>query len=721
MTLKDNINATLFFLTLLCSLQLSAQASNIDETSKSHIKALIKQLGANDFKKREMATQKLLKLAYYARNEVKQALNSPDPEVRLRLKKIWGKIKWRLFPEAEDDVTEFIYKLQPVYSKYKEWDTLSKKYGPAILLLLLDLNKKKQYKRQVLNGVAALIKTTPLNFTAKFIEESPQKKSIIEMIKNLEIERLNKAESLKLVKLFNKLDLKQDSVMLTSTIWSVANSTRIPPIILGYFTDKKFTDEIFEIAREHLSTADTTQAKDWQLCFFAKLAKDINKRDQIKYLLDDIDYTLKDKKAMIYLAEILISMSLNTEAINALSELHTPRSIYLRAVAYNNAGNKNHSGTMMKILSKKITTEEICYSVAEEMNKFNDIRAVTLWLKIVKMKPDNSVYDSNALFHLASFYELKGKYAKAAEMLEKGINNKDGILLLSEKDGTISGKDAKVKIEQRINALKAQEKGGALIWFTAIKAMQKREYDTALEYFEKFIKNNPNYAPAYYNQAGIYITRKNEKKAIEALGKAIQYLKDDNLKLKISFILKQGILLRERGEYERTIKTIQKAVKLDPKNSEVLTMLAMTHFYAGNYKKATKLFEKCYELNPDDLYAPIWHYISQKKIQSNIEIKNKFAKFADTINGDKWPIPIIQYYAEKISKTKCLQKTESKNKKRENEKRCEAYYFIGEFLLLSGKKEEAIALFKKCIECGIKNFREYKAAEQELELLISNF
>jgi lipoprotein NlpI len=699
--MKNNIAALLFFVIFLSSLQLKAlPPDNTNQTSSYDIKRLIKKLGAVNFRERENAGEELEQLGYYAREEVKKALNSKDPEVRLRLKKIWTKIKWKAFPGAEDDVEELMVKLQPIAFGYPEWNTLSQKYGPTIITLLLDLNKKAQFRRQVLNGLAALLKTNPLNSIAEFIEKSSQKKEIIEMIKGLRVDKMHKRESFKLLNLLHKLNLKQESAILASSIWRASDSSAIPPEIAEYFQDKNFTEKIFETTEKYLNSSAPSPANDWRICFLAKVSKDIKRKELIKDLLNNIDYSITDRQAATYLAEILISMSLHTEAINVLSELHDPCSIYLRAVAYNNSGEKNHSKLMMEILSKKLSDKKSCTTVAAEMMKFKDLKAVTLWLKILKIKPASSIYDTNARFHLASFYESNGKYGKAAELLEEAIKK------------NISGKEAEKVTKQRINSLKAQKKGGSLIWFQGIRAMKKKDYKTALEKFNSFIEKNPNYHTAYYLKSQIYIIQGKKQEAIKELKKAAEHIKN-NKKLKISFIIKQAILLKEQGEYKRAIKTIDTAIQIDPENRDILTMQGITYFYAGNYKKAAELFAESYKLNPDDIYIPLWKYISLKKIHLNH--KNKFAELADTLNGDKWPIPIIRYYAGKITLSECIRQTKSKSKKRENEKKCEAYYFIGEFLILNNQKDEGVKLLKKCIECDIQNFREYQAAKLELK------
>ena len=681
------------------------------------IKKLITQLGSADFAEREKATKHLLQLGYYSRNEVQKELKNRDPEIRMRLKTIWKEIRWQSFPGAGKDVKELLDKIEPVASWYKEWDNLAEKYGPKLLLMMQEINTQPKYTKQTLNVLKALLKNNSPNSIAAYISESPEKNEIIDIIKGLRIDRLSKSESLKLINVFHLLNMKKEVVAVTADVWESGNSTQIPEIVLGYFTSKSFTDSTFRAAIEKLNESESSSENDWYICFFAKLAKDINRQDLIKALVYEIDYNITDERAGIYLSEILISMSLFPEAINALSELQTPKAVYLRAVAYNNAGEKKRSQEMMKIMYEKLDTEENCFSVAEEMSKFNDVRSVTLWLKILQMKPDDSIYDANAHFRLASFYDAKGKYGKAADMLETGMKQKKGIFLVNERGNVSSGQSAEARISAKIADLRAQENGGAETWYNAMKAMHKKEFSKAMELFDEFITKNPDYYNAYLYRSAIFEKRGDIDKAISEVNQAIQCVNTENSEQKVSLLIRKSILLRGENKYDGTIETLKEAVKLVPENEEIMMMLAMTTFYGGYYKEAAELFRKSHELNPDDLYAPIWRYISEKCILppiQGLQPEQAFANFADMLQGNEWPIPIIRFYSGKITEKECLKAAEDKDKKRENEKMCEAYYFIGKFLLISGKKQDAEKLFKKCIECNITDFREHKAALQEL-------
>jgi lipoprotein NlpI len=57
------------------------------------------------------------------------------------------------------------------------------------------------------------------------------------------------------------------------------------------------------------------------------------------------------------------------------------------------------------------------------------------------------------------------------------------------------------------------------------------------------------------------------------------------------------------------------------------------------------------------------------------------------------------------------------NPLRHRERLCEAYFYIGEYLLLRGSKNEAIEMFKASLAAGISNFFESEGAKAELKRL----
>ena len=61
-----------------------------------------------------------------------------------------------------------------------------------------------------------------------------------------------------------------------------------------------------------------------------------------------------------------------------------------------------------------------------------------------------------------------------------------------------------------------------------------------------------------------------------------------------------------------------------------------------------------------------------------------------------------------------LELADVKNLKRRREKECEAYYSIGQLVLLEGNSSEAVRMFRASVATGVTSFVEYQGAKAEL-------
>jgi tetratricopeptide (TPR) repeat protein len=700
---------------ILCFAIFGAE-EQVDRPPPELIRSLIQKLSHSDFEEREKATKHLIKLGYYARDSVKRALATKDPEARMRLKEIWKRIQWTVFPGQEEDVNEFLSSIKEAGLVSTDWDGLVKKYNPEIIYLFNHLIKRPEYANAAKYGLISLINNSNRYKLASFIKESPKKDELMDMLGQLSQRNLHWPHSLKLQSLFNTLGLKEKAVMTAASSWKLYTKIEIPADIMAYFKDSDFTDRIFSGFRKQLHGSEASEIQDWKICFFAKVAQNIKREELIKTFLNDLDYNITNELALVNLSEILISEEMYKETIEIVSGNHSPITLYLRAVAYRKSGDEKTANRLMVLLDSKLDDERSMYSVAEEMKRFKDENAAKLWKRILATEPNDSSYDSNSRFRLGAYYESQGEYSKAVDLLEEGLEKIEGILILNGEGGKEQTGDPAVEaMKNRIYNLREQIKGGSEIWFNAVKAMREEKMASAKEGFNQFIEKNPDYPWSYYYLALIEEKGGATENAIRLIDRALKDIPDKDSYIKNQFIVKKSLLLGKLKKYGKAVDELKKAVELEPESSNILSIYAMTTFYNKDFKKSAELFKKNYEIDPEDLYAPIWRYISLMKIGK--DPKKEFADFAEKITGNEWPVPIIRYYNGRIDHKECLKDAFDFDKKRENEKMCEAYYFIGEFLFLQGKKKEGEEFFKKCLECNIPDFRENTASEQRLEEL----
>jgi superkiller protein 3 len=109
----------------------------------------------------------------------------------------------------------------------------------------------------------------------------------------------------------------------------------------------------------------------------------------------------------------------------------------------------------------------------------------------------------------------------------------------------------------------------------------KGDYDKAIEYYNKAIELNPDYAVAYYNLGNVYNNKGDYGKAIEYYNKAIEYY--------------------------------NKAIELNPDSVDAYNNLGIAYNIKSDDDKAIEYYNKAIELNPGSIAYTIWKMLITTK------------------------------------------------------------------------------------------------------------
>jgi len=64
-----------------------------------------------------------------------------------------------------------------------------------------------------------------------------------------------------------------------------------------------------------------------------------------------------------------------------------------------------------------------------------------------------------------------------------------------------------------------------------------------------------------------------------------------------------GMAFMNLGQFDESVKILDKAIKLNEKNIHVLNNLGLVHGYLANYQKANEYFDRALKIKPDFLNA----------------------------------------------------------------------------------------------------------------------
>ena len=135
-----------------------------------------------------------------------------------------------------------------------------------------------------------------------------------------------------------------------------------------------------------------------------------------------------------------------------------------------------------------------------------------------------------------------------------------------------------------------------------------------------------------------------------------------------------------------------------------------------NIKTALTYMEQSQQLIPDEYnIMHIWLY--HNLLGQSDQAAKALQTYRTEHKPEGWPVPLHAFLAGKTKEPDVLSLAKSDDAKEQNERLCEAFYFIGSKRLIEGNKVAAISLFKKCVATGVANHIEYHNANAELKRL----
>jgi tetratricopeptide (TPR) repeat protein len=176
-------------------------------------------------------------------------------------------------------------------------------------------------------------------------------------------------------------------------------------------------------------------------------------------------------------------------------------------------------------------------------------------------------------------------------------------------------------IEAYQKALESNPKNDATYTNMGVVYTNQEKYDKAIEAFQKALEVNPKKDGAYTNMGIVYGQQEAYDKAIEAYQKALKI----NPKQDAAYY-NMGIAYGKQEAYDKEIEAYQKALKINPKQDAAYINMGIAYSNQEKYDKAIEAFQKALKINPkqDAAYINMGvAYSKQEKYDKEIEAYQK--------------------------------------------------------------------------------------------------
>jgi lipoprotein NlpI len=244
----------------------------------------------------------------------------------------------------------------------------------------------------------------------------------------------------------------------------------------------------------------------------------------------------------------------------------------------------------------------------------------------------------------------------------------------------------------------------------AIAYLNKREFDRAIQDFDRVVQLTPEYAPGFRNRGNAY-------RNMLAFDRGIQDY-DEAIRLSPAYAAafgNRGVAYVNKGMYDRAIQDFDRAIHLKPDDGSAYRGRGSAYYDQGDFKSAAADFASAARLGRGDPYAAIRLFLAESRIGANAA--PRLRESASGLDLEKWPGHVISMYLGEASPDRVLEAAKRADPKAQRELVCEAYYYIGQGLVVRGQRDKAIGMLQAAVAGGPTSVVEYSGALAELKRL----
>jgi lipoprotein NlpI len=175
----------------------------------------------------------------------------------------------------------------------------------------------------------------------------------------------------------------------------------------------------------------------------------------------------------------------------------------------------------------------------------------------------------------------------------------------------------------------------------------------------------------------------------------------------------RGLALLSLGRADEAVAAMKSAQ--EPATRSFVTKgLGNALYYQGRFADAEASFrEAAQESSGEDRdFALIWLYLAAER--NGGKGRAAIAPFIEHTDAERWPGAVVHHLAGRINQDEML-RAARKDKQMERLNLSEAWFYVGQRLLLAGDTDGARRMFQRTVDIGALPYREHAFAQLEIK------
>lgn len=362
----------------------------------------------------------------------------------------------------------------------------------------------------------------------------------------------------------------------------------ISNVFFAFYTKKKLelAEENYELGLQEFYTENLDKAKEYFEYALSLAPYNKEYKECLKQIKKEENKTIADEKVMLGVTELNNGNA--NKAIqyfdDALNIYESAKTFFLRGKAFLTQGNITLCEKAIYNFKKAISleadnSEYYFYCGKAHFDRYNFNEALECFNKAINLKNDNWEY----YYQRGLANNEVGNYADSIEDYSKAISLNCEIL--QNEDILYDIQDSVNKVEsissnsEKVKHIKALMTEGNEYVEIGCDYLNKNNFNTAIEYFNKAIEINPNYKYGYFNRATAYAKLEDYQNAINDYNKVIDL--DVNWADAYRF---RGLTYYNMNLYNEAISDFNTLIKFNILDAQAYYLRGSTYYLMDNMK-----------------------------------------------------------------------------------------------------------------------------------------
>ena len=239
---------------------------------------------------------------------------------------------------------------------------------------------------------------------------------------------------------------------------------------------------------------------------------------------------------------------------------------------------------------------------------------------------------------------------------------------------------------------------------------EKGEFGFAIRDYDEALRRDGDDTTSYRRRGDSYAAKHEYDEAILNFDGAIGLDPED-----AAAHLSRGNTYRAKGDYQSAVRDYDEALRVDPENVTVYWHRGLARVFEGQFEAAAPDLDRAVATTRPGAYGILWRYLARGRGALRTDI----AAAAVDLDLAAWPGPIVAMFLGRTLPAELLRTAEDPHPVRRRNQTCQAVFFIGQQLLMLGKKDDAMPLFEQVRDGCPRDSPEHAGADAELARRVS--